>query len=329
MWSADRFVDGASGIAEYFGLSPLIIGLTVVSIGTSAPEIFVSANAALDASSGIAVGNALGSNLANMGLVLGITALICPLAVNPTPARREGVIMLLVCFAAGAVLFDSFLGRIESLALVFCLGLFITYLIRTSSKDSEQATDAIDTSANAELQDTTDQAAKASTSSKTSTSSKASTTSLTRASLTTAYGLILLVVSARVLVWSASGIASNFGVSDLVIGVTVVAVGTSLPELAASLSSAFKGQSDIAIGNVLGSNIFNFLAVLPVAGIIFPMQVDGINFYRDFGAVLLLSVLFIGACLWKTRTGEKGVLGRPSGVVLLAIYASYYYFLLA
>ena len=231
--------------------------------------------------------------------------------------------MLLVCFAAGAVLFDSFLGRIESLALVFCLGLFITYLIRTSSKDSEQATDAFDTSANAELQDTTDQAAKASTSSKTS------TTSLTRASLTTAYGLILLVVSARVLVWSASGIASNFGVSDLVIGVTVVAVGTSLPELAASLSSAFKGQSDIAIGNVLGSNIFNFLAVLPVAGIIFPMQVDGINFYRDFGAVLLLSVLFIGACLWKTRTGEKGVLGRPSGVVLLAIYASYYYFLLA
>jgi len=307
VWSADRFVEGASGIAEHLGLSPLIIGLTVVSIGTSAPEIFVSANAALDKSTGLAVGNALGSNLANMGLVLGITALICPLAISPAPARREGIIMLFVTAMTGAILFDSFLGRFESILLLACLVLFIGYLIRTTSGESKQTPHPTSSEiTNTEITNTEITNTEITSTKTTDVAAQTSKPSLQRSIITTLYGLVLLIISARILVWSATGIATNFGVSDLVIGVTVVAVG-----------------------NVLGSNIFNILAVLPVAGVIYPMEISDIDFLRDFGTVFVLSLLFVCTCLWKTRTGVKGILGRPAGIGLLAIYIGYYYWLLA
>ena len=302
VWAADRFVEGAASIAHHFGLSALLIGLTVISIGTSAPEILVSANAALDKSSGLAVGNALGSNLANIGLVLAITALISPLAIRPKIARSEVPIMLGVTVIAGVILVNSYLGRWESFFLLLCLILFIVFLIIKSKKGSVQDS--------GEREESIPQMP------------------LKRSVLITFFGLVVLILSSRLLVWSASEFASQFGVSDLVIGVTIVAVGTSLPELAASLAGALKGHSDMAIGNILGSNIFNLLAVLPVAGIIYPTQVEGISFVRDYGTVFTLSALLGLACLWKTRQNKTGQLGRPLASIMLLIYIGYYCWLL-
>ena len=302
VWAADRFVEGAASIADHFGLSPLIIGLTVISIGTSAPEILVSANAAMNKSSGLAVGNALGSNLANIGLVLAITALISPLVIRPNVARSEVPIMLGVTVLAGIVLVNSYLGRWESLFLLLCLILFILFLIQKSKKGSVQGSDEV--------------------------AENIPHKPLKSGVLTTLFGLVILILSSRLLVWSASELASQFGVSDLVIGVTIVAVGTSLPELAASLAGALKGHSDMAIGNILGSNIFNLLAVLPVAGIIYPTHIEGISFVRDYGTVLALSALLGLACLWKTRQNQAGQLGRPLASIMLLIYIGYYYWLL-
>lgn len=300
VWSADRFVEGAAAIANHYGLSPLMIGLTIVSIGTSAPEILVSANAALDESSGLAVGNALGSNLANVGLVLAITALIAPIAVKPLIARTEVPIMLGVTLLAGCVLANSYLGRWESVLLLLGLAAFMLYLIIQARKGSAISGGDIEI---AQIP-------------------------ISKALLITLAGLVVLLISSRLLVWSASEVASRFGVSDLVIGLTVVAVGTSLPELAASLTGALKGHSEMALGNVLGSNIFNLLAVLPVAGIIYPMFIDDVNFMRDFGTVLFVSLLLGLACIWSTRGKQTGKLGRPLGIALLATYVGYYCWLL-
>lgn len=296
-------MEGGAAIADHFGLSPLLIGLTIISIGTSAPEILVSANAAIDQSSGLAVGNALGSNLANVGLVLAITALICPIAISPGIARTEAPIMLGATAVAGFVLYNSYLGRAESLLLIAGLFLFIFFLITKARKGSG----AEELAQGVEIHPMP----------------------LKKSAFLTLIGLVILIFSSRVLVWSASELASQFGVSDLVIGITVVAVGTSLPELAASLTGALKGHADMAIGNVLGSNIFNLLAVLPVAGIIYPMHIEGVSFGRDFGSVLFISLLLGIFCLWKTRGNKSGKLGRPMGVLLLAAYVGYYCWLFA
>lgn len=302
VWSADKFVEGGASIAHHCGVSSLIIGLTVISIGTSAPEIFVSANAALDQSSGLAVGNALGSNLANVGLVLGITALITPVAITRGIVKTEVPIMLGVTLLAGYVLHDAHLGRWESLALLACLVLFIFFLIAKSRNGSadEGAEGGV---ALAEL-------------------------SLKKAIVVTIVGLVILILSSKALVWSATEMAQKFGVSDLVIGITIVAVGTSLPELAASLAGALKGHSEMAVGNVIGSNIFNLLAVLPVAGVIYPTVIDDVDFLRDYGSVLLVSMILGAACLWKTRNSATGVLGRPLALILLTTYVGYYCWLL-
>ena len=298
VWGAERFVTGSAGIASNLGLSPLVIGLTVVSFGTSAPEILVSAMAALNRSPSLAVGNALGSNLANIGLVLGITALIVPLSINARIARVEILIMILVTLTAGLILWDDFLGRYESVVLVLCLGLFLIYLYKTASQHE------IDPELEVHRM------------------------RWLMAIALSAGGLVLLLLSSNSLVWSATNIARNFGVSDLLIGITVVAVGTSLPELAASIAGALKGHTEMAVGNVIGSNIFNLTAVLPVAGMIYPAEITGANFWRDYGSVLVLS-LFMGAvCLFSCRSGRRGTLGRGPAVVMLAAYISYYVALL-
>lgn len=298
VWGAERFVTGAAGIASNLGLSPLIVGLTVVSFGTSAPEILVSATAALNESPSLAVGNALGSNLANIGLVLAITALITPLAINIRIARIEVPIMILVTVIAGIILWDNFLGRTESIVLAACLVLFLFYLCKTANQHE------IDPELEIRRMRW-----------------------LTAAILTLG-GLFLLVISSNTLVWSAREIATAFGVSDLVIGITVVAVGTSLPELAASVASAIKGHAEMAIGNVIGSNVFNLTAVLPIAGIIYPAHIVDANFWQDYGSVLALS-LFMGAiCLFKAQTGSRGFLGRFPAIIMLLAYISYYILLL-
>jgi len=210
--------------------------------------------------------------------------------------------MLGVTALAGLVLVNYYLGRWESLLLVFCLIAFLLHLARQAKKGSTPS--SVDT--DVEIPDKP----------------------IKSAVFLTIGGLLALILSSRLLVWSASEMASQFGVSDLVIGITVVAVGTSLPELAASLAGALKGHSEMAIGNIIGSNIFNLLAVLPIAGIIYPTQIEGTDFMRDFGTVFALSALLGAACLWKTRHSQTGQLGRPVASVMLLVYIGYYFWLL-
>lgn len=298
VWTADRFVAGAAAIAEDLGVSALVIGLTVVSIGTSAPEILVSATAAASQSTGLAIGNALGSNLANVGLVLGISCLLFPIRIHSRAIAREMVIMVLVTIWAGAALFNGYLGRVESLLMLAGLVIFVW----STLKFSAQGEPLVVTEENLDEH-----------------------MPLRKAILTTFFGLIGLLLFANLLVQSASELALRIGVSEMLIGMTVIAVGTSLPELAASIASCRIGKSDIALGNVVGSNIFNLLAVLPVAGVIGPTSIEVSDIFRDYGFVLAISLLLGALCLGRVTIGRDCLLGRLSGGMFLAIYCLYYY----
>ena len=302
LWGADRFVAGSAGAARNFGISPLIIGLTVVSIGTSAPEILVSVNAALNHAAELAVGNALGSNMANIGLVLGVTVLIAPTPVQKHLLTQEGVVLLFITAVAGRCLYDGYLGRGESLillSLIFPL-IFITVKYKKTHISPEEL------ATGEEIPDIT----------------------MGAASLWFIVGLAVLLASAEVTVWSAKTIAQAMGISELIIGLTVVAIGTSLPELAASVVSALRGHHDIAIGNVFGSNLFNLMLVMTTAGIITPMTLTSEVFSRDFislTAMTVLLVAMVALALYKaSRNGSAAVLSRHLGAVLLSGYVLYY-----
>lgn len=305
VWGADRFVIGAASAAKNFGISPMVIGLTIVSIGTSAPEIIVSINAALEGSGNLAVGNALGSNLANIGLVLGITALIAPLPAQRHLVFQEGPVLLFVTALVGYCLFDQILGRTESLVMLALIPLllWITVKYKVQHPDPEEVEEV----------------------------ENIATTSTAAAATWFIIGLLVMLLSSKILVWGAITTAAEMGVSELVIGLTVVAIGTSLPELAASVTSALRGHHDIAIGNVFGSNLFNFLAVVPIAGVISPLQLDSAVFYRDYLAVTALTLLLLGAIAlhyFKQRNSENKAatihLSRKFGSVMLLLYALYF-----
>lgn len=298
-WSAYRFVAGASGLARDFGVAPLIIGLTIVAFGTSAPELLISAMAAWQGNSGIAIGNAVGSNIANLSLVLGVAALITPLTVQSQTLSREFPLMLLVMLFALALIWNGVLSRLDGLLLLagmVLLVLWTIYLARSASQDDPLANEFAE-----EMPE------------------KISTGSTWWLLFS---GLALLLISSRLLVWGAVGIAHTFGVSDLVIGLTIVAVGTSLPELAASVAAVRKGEHDIAIGNVVGSSLFNILAVLGIAGVIGPGGFDVILLTRDFplmiGLALALYIMAKGL-----RNSGYGVIQRWEGGVLVAVFVSY------
>ena len=301
IWGADKFVIGSAGAARNLGISPIVIGLTIVSIGTSAPEIIVSINAALNDAGELAVGNALGSNIANIGLVLGATALVSPLPVSRHILREESPVLLLVTGLAGLCLYDGFLNRLESLLLAL-LVVPLTILV-INYKNTAHAL-----------------------------SSEEDETIPRIESLTAAkwffIGLIFLLLGAEVTVWGAREIAKFFGISELVIGLTVIALGTSLPELAASVMSALKGHHDIAVGNVFGSNLFNLMLVMSAAGAISPMQLEHSVFYRDYmsmAALTLCLVLFVFlAERNNTDIKSKGFISRPFGAIFLLGYISYY-----
>src|SRR6056297_67795 len=242
VWSADLFVAGAASVARNLGMSPVLIGLTIVSLGTSAPEILVSVNATLTGAGELAVGNALGSNIANIGLVLGVTVLVVPMLIRPGCVRVELPTLLLVTAGTGFLLLDRQLSRIDGLLMIGGLCVILLQMIRAQSTDEGMVSEAEDEA----LPEMT----------------------TIRAWLAFSAGLALLISSSRLLVWGATDIAARVGVSELVIGLTVVAVGTSLPELAATLASALKRHTDIAIGNIVGSNLFNLLAVMPVPGLL-------------------------------------------------------------
>ena len=300
LWSSDRFVAGAADIAIQLGVSPLVIGLTLVSIGTSAPEILVSMVAAFDGVPELAVGNALGSNLANTGLVLAATVLIISIPISKAILKSEMLVMFLVTIAAGAILFDGYLGRLECILL---MGITPVFLYLSFKGGALPDPDEIISETIA------DSPAKPLV-----------------AWLWLLLGLVGLILSSNLLVQTAEETAMRAGVSELVIGVTVVAVGTSLPELAASLTSALKGKTDIALGNVLGSNVFNLLLVLPIAGIISPTQIGAEAFNRDFGTLMLMTLALVAFCIVGLRGSRKTFyLGKGFGALLLLSYIIYYY----
>ena len=302
VWGANRFVTGAAAAANNFGISPIVIGLTIVSIGTSAPEIIVSINAALNNSGEIGIGNAIGSNLANIGLVLGVTALICPIPFSQYLLRTEGLALLVATILAGVFLFDGNLTYVEGLILLFATLPILTFIFYRKKNKS-----------NAEI-------IELSISESSITTKRALKIFLT--------GLVVLLISSDLLVWGAIKFADFFGVSQLIIGLTVVAIGTSLPELAASVTSAIKGHHDIAIGTIFGSNLFNLLIVMALPGIISPLTLDKEVFHRDYLSMSLLTltlIIIIASVSWLGRKrGRQATISKNLGLLLLLLYALYY-----
>lgn len=305
IWSADLFVDGAASIATNLGMSPILIGVTIVALGTSAPEILVSVNAALSNAGALAIGNAIGSNIANIALVFGVTVLVAPLMVQEGCMVKEVPILLLVTIWAGWLLSDGHLVASEGWMMLLVLLLIAIILARSQFKDPELAAEAA-TEPTHDL-------------------------SPVRAWLAFLVGLVLLIGSARLLVWGAVNAALELGVSELVIGLTIVAIGTSLPELAATIASAMRGHTEIALGNIIGSNLFNLLAVMSIPGIIDSQAVEPDVLSRDYPVMAFLTVFLILA-IWVSRMRSKSrpghaYLGRALGTLLVSFYALYYYLL--
>ena len=295
IWGADKFVFGASALARNAGVSPLLIGLTIVAFGTSAPEIFSSAVSALEDKPELAIGNAFGSNLFNIGVALGIAALLRPLTPPKSLVSKELPALLLVTLATGVLLLDLFVGLFDAVALL-CLSAFLAYKMFANKALPTAACESVDEEMPA--------------------------ASTWQALAYLALGLVLLVVSAEALVAAASAIALKLGVSEAIIGLTIVALGTSLPELAASVTCVLKGHYDIAIGNIIGSNIFNLLAVLPFPGLLSPGLIQAPLVYRDFAAVTLLTLLLAALCYYAVTRGKK--IGRFSGFLFLSLYCGWF-----
>lgn len=295
-WGADRFVLGAAGCARNLGVSTLIIGLTIAGFGTSAPEVLVSGMAAWEGNSGLAVGNAVGSNIANIGLILGVTALIAPLTVHSGTLRREFPMLLTVTALAFVLIADGDLSVVDGGILLAGQAAMLFWLVRLGLK---QRRDPLEEEFAAEIP---------------------SHMPMARALLWLVAGFAVLIVGARVLVWGAVTIAHGLGVSDLVIGLSIVALGTSLPELAVSVMSAIKQEHDIAIGNVIGSNMFNLLTVLGLPGLIHPTTLGGEVLYRDFPTMIVLSLVLFAMVY---RRHGHGRITRFEGAILLAAYAAY------
>ena len=301
VWSADKFVFGASALARNLGISPMIIGLTIVAMGSSAPEMMIAATASLQGNPDTAIGNAIGSNITNIALVLGLTALFNPLTVSSSTIKREIPLILIITAIATYMLANSNFSFNEGLILIIGFVLYIATLLFVTLKRSKEnpIDDKMVLEAEQEVPD--------------GVSTKHSVIWLI-------VGMILLPLSASFLVDSSIFIAKAFGISDLVIGLTVIAIGTSLPELAASIMSIIKKEDDLALGNIIGSNIFNILAVLSLAGLISPGNIDNAAAVRD--APFMLATTFLLFILCFSR-GGKFRITRAKGLLLLAVFIGY------
>lgn len=298
VWSADLFVEGSASVARHFGMPPLLIGMVIVGFGTSAPEMVVSALAATNGNPGIALGNAYGSNITNIALVLGLTALITPITVHSQVLRKELPILAIITALAAWQVSDGAITRVDAWVL---LCTFFGFMGWTIWQGMRSESDTLGLEIEHELEERG--------------------MPMRRAVIWLFAGLALLIASSRVLVWAAVEIAHAFGVSDLIIGLTVIAVGTSLPELASSIIATRKGEHDIALGNILGSNMFNTLAVVGIAGAISPMSVGPDVLTRDIlvMAVLTFSLFIIGI----GHSGRLGRINRLEGAGLLTCYVAY------
>ena len=304
LWSSHHFVEGSANVAQNLGVPKLIIGLTIVAMGTSAPEVIVSISSALNDASELAVGNALGSNLANIGLVLGVTALIASLPIKGHILKQEFPLMLGLMLIAGVFLWDRTLTVLEGIILTALIIPVLFWFAYAKNQHPEQEDE--------EIPEMT----------------------TPKALFWFLVGLVAMIISAEVLVYGAKVIALRLGVSPLIVGLTVVALGTSLPELAASISSALKGHHDIAIGNVIGSNIFNLLLVMGIPAIIKPIALEASVFTRDYMAMTALTLLLGFAmvvsyvrCQPSANEGisvKSGSISRFTGVLLLLAYGAYY-----
>ena len=302
-WSADRFVYGASALAKNLGVTPMVIGLTIVAMGSSAPEIVVSATASYNGNPNTAVGNAIGSNITNVALVLALTALLKPLIVNSSTLRREMPLLLGVTLLAVYFMHDNVLSYAEGIALIILF--FATIGGLTWISLNVEKNDPIKAETEEEIP---------------------SDVPTGKAVFWVIVGLIFLPLSAHFMVESAVVIARYFGMSDLVIGLTIIALGTSLPELAASIAGVMKGEDDLALGNIIGSNIFNLLAVLAMPGLIAPGAIDDSVAGRDMYAMLGVTVLLIA---FSFNFNGKRRINRWEGIVLLLCYCLYQYSLFA
>lgn len=298
-WGADRFVFGASALAKNIGISPMVIGLTIVAMGSSAPEIMVSATASFSGNIDTAVGNALGSNITNIALVLGLTALFKPLSIASTTLKREMPVLLLVSLLAAYMLSDLYLSLTEGLILIVLFFVSIAGLAWMSYHMEKG--DPLEHETISEIP---------------------SNVPTPKAVLWLLVGLLLLPLSAHFMVDSAVIIARHFGLSDLVIGLTIIAIGTSLPELAASIAGVLKGEDDLALGNIIGSNIFNLLAVMAMPGLIAAGPIDPSAGGRDMYAMLGLTVLLI-VFSFNLRGSRR--INRWEALILLGCFAAYQY----
>ena len=298
VWSADRFVEGAAATAKHLGMPTLLIGMVIIGFGTSAPELAVSAMAAADGNPGLALGNGYGSNITNIALIVGLTALIAPIAVHSQVIRKELPLLIVLTAIAGAQLMDGELSRLDGWILLAVFAAVMGWSIYMGIKSKG---DPLGSETEAEI--------------------IAHPMPLKTAIIWLVIGLVLLIVSSRLLVWGAVTIAQSLGVSDLVIGLTIVAIGTSLPELASAIAAVKKNEHDLILGNILGSGIFNTLAVVGLAAVIEPLKVDPEVLYRDWTLMLALTVglLLMGYGL----TGARKLITRLDGGVLLTTYVAY------
>ncbi len=298
VWSADRFIDGAAATARHAGMPPLLIGMVIIGFGTSAPEMVVSAFASIQGNPNLALGNGYGSNITNIALILGITALLSPIAVHSQILRKELPLLAVVTFLAGYQLMDGQITAIEAWTL---LGVFFLMMGWSIMQGMRQRGDALGNDVEHELEGD-------------------ATMPLGKAIFWLLLGLVLLVGSSRILVWGAVDIASAMGISDLVIGLTVVAIGTSLPELAASIIAVRKNEHDLALGNVIGSNMFNTLAVVGIAGSIHPMTISPEVLTRDW---VVMAGLTLSLFILSYGFRGPGRINRAEGGLLVAIFAAY------
>lgn len=313
IWSANLFVSGSASAAKHLGMTPTMIGLTIVAFGTSAPEMIVSAGAAFDGVPDMGIGNAIGSNIANIGLVLGVTALIAKIPVNAGLMRLEVPLLVAASLLSCLFLWDYQLEHYEGYILLGCTVIVGLILVRHSRKESQNGLSS--TNLAAEIEE------------------EIPDLSAIKSFVWLLCGLLTLLLFADILVWSAKTLAIHFGVSPMIIGLTVVALGTSLPELAASIASALKGHHDIALGNIVGSNILNILAVMALPGIIMPTTLEASVLHRDLATMMLLTSLLVFVMWIKTRksaqTASNPAIGRILGLLFLAGYIGYYAVIIA
>ncbi len=297
IWAADRLVTGASALARNLGVSPLVVGLTIVGFGTSAPEMLVSAMASMRGNPSLAIGNAIGSNIANVGLILGLPAMIYPLKVERITMKREFPVLGLIMLLTLGLMWNLNLSRVDGLVLAAALLLLVGGMVALGLTRGES--DPLAASLTEEVPDGI------------STCSAIGWTLL---------GLVLLPLSAHILVNGAVTLALIVGVSEAVVGLTIVALGTSLPELAAAASSALKKEDDLAIGNILGSNMFNLLGGLGIAALLHPMQIDAILLHRDVTVMFVLTLLLF-ILLWRRK--GPGLISRPAAMLLFTGFIVY------